>query len=320
MLKGNLKLQKLTTPLPVKNGVAPNKVWLPQGEWKTVFEYFCWRFSRQQPSQCQARFERGEVCFDDGELVSLSTPYQAERHLYFYHEVENELEVPFREKIIYQDENIIVADKPHFLPVAPSGNYLQHTLLVRLRRALNNNEIQLCHRLDRETAGLVLLSKKASVRGAYQQLFADRRIVKTYFAIAKKLKLSFPYRKISRLESLKSSMCMREVAGEENSETIISIEQKGHSNNLYKLQPVTGKKHQLRVHMASLGAAILNDPLYFASQNKPAPHSEITHTNSKPSNQFTEPLQLLAKQLEFIDPITGTKHCFTSEQSLHLKS
>ena len=294
---------KLSPPLAVKNGVSPNKIWLPKGPWQTVFDYFCWRFPQIDHQSCLERFNREEVCFADGQIVRPETVYQSEQHLYFYREVPNEIEVPFRETIIYQDENIIVADKPHFLPVAPSGNYLHHTLLVRLRKSLNNDEIELCHRLDRETAGLVLLTKKESVRAAYHSLFSKRKIVKTYYAIANTCHLKFPLSRKTKLVKGEPYMRMTEVAGEPNSESMISLEQTRGKLSLYQLKPHTGKKHQLRVHMASIGAPIINDHLYPNMQ-----YRSVT--------DFANPLQLLAKKLEFIDPLSAKQCCFISQREL----
>ena len=296
-------MSKRRAPLAAKNGVSPNKIWLPKGQWKTVFEYICWRFSQIEKADWLNRFEAQEVVLANGTVVTANSPYQPEQHLYFYHHVADEIEVPFKERIIYQNEDFIVADKPHFLPVAPSGKYLHHTLLIRLRNRLDNDDIQLCHRLDRETAGLVLLTKKASVRAAYQSLFAKRLIKKTYHAIAPTLDLEFPYIKRSRLVKGTPYMRMQELDGVANSKSIISpVESKG-AMSLYQLMPHTGKKHQLRIHMASLGAPIKNDRLY-------------PEVRLKKVEEFKEPLKLLAKKLEFVDPLSNVSHCFESQLEL----
>lgn len=293
-------------PLAAKDGVSPNKIWLPHGEWLTIFDYLCWRFPQIKATEWSLRFQSKEVVFENGETISVNSPYQSERHLYFYHHVPDEVKVPFEEKIVYQNENIIVADKPHFLPVAPSGKYLHHTLLIRLRKKLGNDDIQLCHRLDRETAGLVLLTKKESVRAAYQSLFANRQILKTYHAIAQSVDLVFPLTKRSKLVRGEPYMRMKEVDGEANSESTISIIQKSGDLSLYQLMPHTGKKHQLRVHMASLGIPIMNDRLY--------PEVRLTKNEA-----FIDPLKLLAKKLEFVDPLSGLPFSFESNFKLELK-
>lgn len=295
-----------TSPLPIKNGISPNRIWLPAGSWPSIFEFFRQRFPQLSEQQCRERFEQNEVCTSDGEFQTTQSIYRSGLHLYFYREVHNEVSVPFDETIIFENENIVVADKPHFLAVAPSGQYLSETLLVRLRKKLNNNDLELCHRLDRETAGLVLLTKKPELRALYHSLFADREIFKIYHAIAPHRELNFPITRESRLIKSEPYMRMQEVEGESNSISTVDLVEKGKLWSLYQLQPTTGKKHQLRVHMAGLNIPIKNDPLY--PEYKP-----------KVATNFENPLQLLAKSLKFLDPISKQILFFESQQSLTLK-
>jgi len=296
-------MSEVGSPLPIKNGISPNKIWLPEGSWSTVFDFFQQRFPQLTADDCRERFERNEVCTSDGKVLRIDSGYCPGVHLYFYREVKNELIIPFREKILYEDDNIVVVDKPHFLAVAPSGQYLEQTLLVRLRRALGNNEIELCHRLDRETAGVVLLTKKQEVRAIYNSLFSERKITKIYHARAAKSDAIFPIVKKSRLVKGEPYMRMREAKGVSNTESVISVLHHEQKTNLYQLEPTTGKKHQLRVHMAALKIPIVNDPLYPKFQ-------------PKESSDFSSPLQLLAKTLKFVDPIDGRPKKFESNQSL----
>ncbi|MBV1911020.1 MAG: pseudouridine synthase [Kangiellaceae bacterium] len=296
-------MSEFNSPLPVKNGISPNKIWLPQGEWQTVFEFFRHRFPQLSGANCAQRFASGEVRFSDGSIVDSNTSYRSNAHLFFYREVLNELIVPFEESIVFENENIIVAEKPHFLPVAPTGQYLKHTLLVRLRNKLKNDHLELCHRLDRETAGLVLLTKHEQVRAAYHSLFSERKITKVYHARAKVLDVKFPIERFTCIVKGEPYMRMKEVDGEENSRTFIELIHQNKQSCLYRLQPITGKKHQLRVHMSGLNIPIINDPLY-------------PIMTSKPADDFDNPLQLLAKELSFIDPIDGQSHHFISSQDL----
>lgn len=295
----------IASPLPIKNGISPNKIWLPDGSWSSIFEFFKQRFPQLSEQQCRERFERNEVCTSDGQIQNIKSIYRSGIHLYFYREVQNEILVPFKETIIFEDDNIVVADKPHFLAVAPSGQYLAETLLVRLRRELNNNDLELCHRLDRETAGLVLLSKKPQLRALYHGLFADREIIKVYHAIAPQLDLDFPITRESRLIKSEPYMRMKEADGENNSKSVIELIERGKCWSLYQLKPTSGKKHQLRVHMSGLNIPIKDDPLY--PKYKP-----------KAPTDFESPLQLLAKSLQFIDPVSKELRFFESEQSLTL--
>lgn len=291
------------SPLPVKNGVSPTCLWLPEGDWSTVFEFFLQKFSHLNKDECARRFQRNEVVTASGRILSIDSTYLSGEHIYFYREIEDEPEIPFEERIIYQNESILVADKPHFLPVAPTGRYLRQSLLVRLRQKTGLDTLELCHRLDRETAGVVLLTKKASLRADYHALFSERKISKIYHAVAPTVEMQFPFCKKSRFEKGEPFFRMKEVEGEPNSETHIDVMQRRGNETLYKLSPVTGKKHQLRVHMASLNMAIKNDVFY-------------PDLIEKDIEDYSSPLQLLAKSIEFIDPISQEKLFFESHFSL----
>ncbi len=273
-----------------------------------MLDFFQSRFPHLTLEDCLARFRQDEVRTSAGEVLSEKSTYQAGQHLFFYRELKNELKIPFEEKIIYQDEKILVADKPHFLPVAPTGQYLHETLLVRLRKATKIDTLELCHRLDRETAGILLLTKQSCFRDKYHQLFAARAIKKTYQAIVSKPKKidqidQLPIRYQSKMIQDKDNMRMREITGSPNSETLIKLIEKRADELLLELSPITGRKHQLRLHLASLGMPIKNDPLYPTRK-------------TKLSSDFEKPLQLLAKSLAFVDPFDGSERQFTSKSTI----
>jgi len=295
----------MVSPLPIKNGVSPNSLWLPVGTWNSMLEFFQDRFPHLDSKSCIARFKNNEIMTSDGTVLKANSQYISGRHIFFYRELESELNVPFEEKIIYQDNRIVVADKPHFLPVSPSGNYLHETLLVRLRKKLNIDSLELCHRIDRETAGIVLLTKDVNDRAAYHALFSNKKITKIYHALAGKKDIHLPLIYQSRLVKGEPYFKMREALGENNSKTEIRLLEEGLDHNLYELRPVTGKKHQLRVHLSALGIPIVNDPIY----------PRITN---KASDDFTKPLQLLAKSIHFKDPFSGEELSFESAQSLSI--
>jgi tRNA pseudouridine32 synthase/23S rRNA pseudouridine746 synthase len=222
--------------------------------------------------------------------------------------VAREPAIPFEAAVLYQDDYLVVADKPHFLPVTPSGRYVQQTLLVRLRRALGIDTLTPAHRIDRETAGLVLFTVQPHTRNLYQTLFRDRSVRKEYEAIAPhRADLALPLRYRSRLvESAPAFMQMREEAGEANAETLVSLIEKKDKLARYALQPVTGQKHQLRAHMAALGIPIVNDRIY--------PH---LYPDEGEQQDYSRPLQLLAKRICFTDPLSGEERVFESRFALH---
>lgn len=229
--------------------------------------------------------------------------------LKYFRRVENEAPIPFAERIVYQDENMLVADKPHFLPVVPSGRFVQETLLARLQRKTGIDTLVPAHRIDRDTAGLVLFVVKPSLRAAYQGLFRTRSVAKGYEAIAPyAAALASPYVHRARLvNSTEHFMQVASVFGEPNSETHIEVVERVGEFARYRLMPLTGKRHQLRVHMASLGAPILNDPIY--------PRLKPQQTDGD-ERCFSRPLQLLAHSLSFVDPVTASPHRFVSKRKL----
>ena len=290
----------------MRDGVGPSCVVLPsQGE-GSMLDFLAQRLPAITRDEWRRRMQDGDVVDERGQTVAPGRPFEPGLRLYYYRSLESEPALPFVETVLYQDEHLVVADKPHFMPVTPSGRYLHGTLLVRLKRQLGLPELSPLHRIDRDTAGLVLLSVQQRTRGAYQALFRDRQITKQYDAIAPwRADLAFPREHASRIVESAQFFRMHEVPGEPNSFTRIDVLEVAAPWARYRLSPVTGKRHQLRVHMAALGLPLRNDPFY-PVVNDPA------------EGDYSRPLQLLARSLEFTDPLTREPRCFESRQALHL--
>ncbi len=296
-------LKPPTLKLPTRDGISPSCVWLPEAAHQTLLDFLTLRFHRIPRETWALRLAQGLVLSQQGEAFTVESPYIANQHIYYYRHIEQETPIPFSETILYQDEHLLVADKPHFLPVIPSGKYVKETLLSRLKNKLGIDDLAPMHRIDRETAGLVLFSVNPATRDAYQTLFRVRTIHKTYQAIAPyraSLKLPMTYQ--SHMMTGEPFFRMKEGLGAINSETHIDLLEIQGELAQYQLNPITGKQHQLRVHLAALGIPILYDPLYPAL------------TEWKENDQM--PLQLLAKRISFTDPITEKAHQFTSERTL----
>jgi tRNA pseudouridine32 synthase / 23S rRNA pseudouridine746 synthase len=289
---------------PVGIDARASTVHLPPGPWSTVLDALCGHFTAISRAQWLDRIARGRVLDAHGVAITPDTPYRAGLRIHYHREVMDEAPIPFTESVLHADEHLVVADKPHFLPVTPAGGYVEQTLLRRLIRRLGNTELVPLHRIDRATAGLVLFSANPASRTAYQALFRERRIDKRYEALAPPLPaLAFPLLHRSRVVAGEPFFRMRESAGEPNSETRIEVIERGESCWRYALQPITGRKHQLRVHMAALGAPIIGDTLYPALAEKSA-------------DDHQRPLKLLAQSLAFLDPLSGEARRFESRLRL----
>ncbi len=287
------------------DGTPPSRLQLPPGDWPRLIDGLCARFPRIPRDEWVSRFARGRVQGANGVALAPDLAYRAGMEILYYREVADEAPIPFEETIVHRDEHLLVADKPHFLPVTPAGGFVEQTLLARLRARTGLDALVPLHRIDRGTAGLVMFSVQAATRARYQALFPARRIEKAYEALAAPLPADcVPCTRRSRIERGEPFFRMREVAGAPNSETRIDvIDRESPGRWRYRLEPVTGRKHQLRVHMAALGAPIVNDPLYPGLQ--PAA-----------GDDFARPLQLLARSLRFVDPLDGRERLFESTRRL----
>jgi tRNA pseudouridine32 synthase/23S rRNA pseudouridine746 synthase len=279
-------------------------VHLPRGDWATVLDALCARFPRIAREQWFERMQRGVVLDAHGHSLGPEDAYRFGMRVHYFREVSAEAAIPFKEAVLYRDDHLVIADKPHFLPVIPAGVHVRETLLTRLTEQLDNPNLVPLHRIDRATAGLVMLSANPQTRAQYQALFREQRILKCYEALAPELvALAFPLVRRSRVVAGPEFFRMQEVAGESNSETTIDVIERTDAFFRYALRPRTGRKHQLRVHLSGLGAPILGDRLYPVLQ--PAAPDD-----------YARPLQLLARSLEFVDPRTGALRRFESALQL----
>lgn len=294
--------------LPTRDGVSASCVALPQGPWTCLLDFMAERFSRVQRETWIERFAQGLVFNAQGHAVTAHTPYQAHTRLYYYRDVPHEPALPFKANVLFQDAHLVVVDKPHFMPVTPAGRYVAQSLLVQLKQTLGLSTLTPVHRIDRETAGLVVFCIQPQERNAYQAMFRERQVRKVYEAVAGlDPHMALPRTRASRLASDAQFFRSREVPGEPNSETFISLLRVEGQHALYRLEPRTGQRHQLRVHMHALGLPLEGDQFYPTVQRGP-----------DDTEDFSKPLQLLAKSMAFTDPITGEAREFHSAQHLRL--
>ncbi|OYD71593.1 pseudouridine synthase [Rhodococcus sp. OK302] len=308
-------------PLPVKNGVGPTRLRIPaSGPWATIAEYVVAKFDHLDSENLYRRFDDGEFVGIDGYSICRSTELSAHQFVWYYRELPAEDPVPFHEEILHVDDDLVVIDKPHFLPTTPSGRYLRESALVRLRVRLDNPDLTPIHRLDRGTAGLVMFSARPATRGAYQSLFEKRQVSKVYEAVSarpptwdqdapaldgREVPLVYSNHITARRGELRVVV---DASREPNAETLIEVQGTGVSASgrtvlQTVLRPHSGRMHQLRVHLAALGAGILGDRRYpDLLPDAPDDHSL--------------PLQLLARELEFTDPLSGRPRRFVTRRTL----
>jgi tRNA pseudouridine32 synthase/23S rRNA pseudouridine746 synthase len=306
----------MPSPLPVRDGVGATRLHVPmQGPWPTVADYMVERFFHLDPERLRVRFDRGEIVARDGRPLARDTPLGAEEFVWYYREPPPETRIPFEIEILHQDADLVVVDKPHFLPTTPGGKFLQNSALVRLRNLLDNPELAPIHRLDRATAGLLMFSARPQTRGAYQLLFENREVRKVYEAVSLRPAgwddgqpalggLPFPIVFRNRIVKHRAEVRVRvDESPEPNSETLIEL--LGSDDRVIHtlLRPHSGRMHQLRVHLAALGAGILHDRFYPDLQ-------------PETPDDFTRPLQLLARELRFTDPLSGVERAFTTRRHL----
>ncbi len=318
----------MQSPLPVRDGVNATRLRLPdEGPWDTALDYMMHRWGHIDPQGIEDRFDAGEIVGEAGVALDRTTPLQDHTFIWYYRTLPPETRIPVELNILHQDDHLLVVDKPHFLPTTPGGTYIQESALVRLRNQLGLPDLIPMHRLDRMTAGILLLSTNPETRGKYQVLFEKRQVQKEYECVSAAEPapghpaVDFPVVVRNRMTKSRSYLLAEVIDGEPNAETRIerlrtfdaaggtdagpyvspaSDVEPGREPDggprrraLYRLEPHSGKTHQLRVHMASLGLGIVNDAFY----------PELL---DKAPDNYSRPLQLLARGIRFIDPISGS--------------
>jgi len=295
-------------PPPLRDGLAASCVVTP-GQLSTgtpALAFFTQRFPFVAATEWHARFAAGDVLDTQGRPIGANTELVRGQRLYYFRAVPAEPVVPFEASVLWQNGDLLVADKPHFLPVIPSGKYVRETLLVRLRAALGLEHLSPIHRIDRDTAGLVLFSINPATRNAYQALFRERAVHKVYHGVADwRPELDWPIARSSHIGSSAHFMQQQEIAGTPNAHTHIRPLRVQGEQALYEMRPITGQRHQLRVHMAALGLPLEGDGIY----------PELLPEDAL---DYRRPLQLLAHQIGFTDPLTGKWLQFTSRRQLRI--
>lgn len=299
----------MLSPLPVRDGVGATRLHVPMsGEWPTVGAYMIERFFHLDPEGLLSRFDRGEIVARDGRPLTRETPLGVEEFIWYYRDPPVETYLPLEIEVLHQDADLVVIDKPHFLPTIPGGKFLQNSALIRLRNLLGNDELAPIHRLDRATAGVLMFSARPQTRAPYQLMFEKRQVQKVYEAVSARPvewdASRFPLVYRNHIVKLRNELKVKvDDEREPNAETQIDLIDADERVVHTLLRPHSGKMHQLRVHLAALGLGILNDPFY-------------PELRGEAPDDLDRPMQLLARELHFVDPLSGASRMFSTTRTL----
>ena len=284
--------------------VSPSTVRVPweiPGGSLLLLDFLDTRFPWIGRHEWTRRIHRNLVLREDRTPFTLVAALKAGTKVLYYREVDAEPILPFKEKIIFQNDHLIAACKPHFLPVVPAGPHVNETLLNRLKTKFSNPDLVPIHRIDRETAGVVLFSVDPTTRGVFQRLFMEKKVTKVYEAVTHwpGSSTSLPDRIINRIERGEPWFRNTIVPGKPNAETRLKLLGIKNNRAFFRLFLLTGKKHQLRIHLASLGCPLENDRYY-------------PDLLPKQPDDWKHPLMLLSREVRFMDPIAQKERVFTS--------
>jgi tRNA pseudouridine32 synthase/23S rRNA pseudouridine746 synthase len=311
----------------MRDGVSASRVAVGVGPWPRVLDFLQARMPGV--ADWAERLHRGEVLDAQGKPVPPDALATLGTVVWYWRQPPPEPRLPFDVNVLHQDEHLVIADKPHFMPVTPGGQHLHETVLVRLKRQLGISTLVPMHRLDRETAGVMAFVVRPEERNAYQGLLREQRVHKVYEAVAPwRASVPLPQMFSSRLAAQEGDdfMQMLNLPGEPNAHTRIELISRWPAPTAvadgcradaggaepdalahYRLTPLTGRKHQLRVHLCALGLPIVGDRIY---------PRLWPHTPPGELPDFSQPLQLLARELAFDDPVTGQARRFFSRRRL----
>ena len=299
------------SPLPQRHGLDAAWVRTPDRDreapasWTSLGDWLVARFPAGVDVVQMLRDER--FVYADGTPVRGEDPYRPHTFVWFHRDLREEVPVPGGLPVLFRDERIVVVDKPPFLASIPRGRHVTESVVVRLRNELGLPELGPVHRLDRITSGVLLLATERRWRSAYQLKFQDREVRKTYRALAPyRPDLALPLTVRNHLTKERGSLQAAVLPDlPPNAETRVELDARLGDLAVYRLTPLTGKTHQLRVHLDGLGIPIVDDPLY-------------PEVRDVAVDDFSRPLQLLASELAFTDPVDGSERHFTSERTLPL--
>lgn len=275
-------------------------------DWVTMRDHLVGRLPADGTARVDEMIVEGRFVDERGTAITAATAYAPHVLVWFHRDLPVEAVVQDSVPVLYRDERIVVVDKPHFLSTIPRGQHVMQSVVVRMRDELGLPGLGPAHRLDRLTAGVLMLTTEQRWRAPYQQLFERRHVAKEYEAIAPVGPLRVGETRVLRSHLRKDRgrlQAYEDPTAEANAETLVELIATRGQVGRYRLTPHTGRTHQLRVHLNGLGIPIVNDPFY----------PELVDV---PLGDHTQPLQLLARSLRFTDPVDGTERSPRSRREL----
>ena len=317
------RANRLPPPLPQRDGLDPVRWQLPPDAPRSTpaLDALQQRFpalADPAAAPLAQRFAAGEIVDARGRAWSAGDPVGPRDEMWFHRELPQEEVAEVELRILHRDEHLLVLDKPHDIATIPRGVHVLGSALIRLRRATGLETLVPLHRLDRRTAGVLAFGIRPEERSAYQQLFARGEVDKEYEArTLPELGSSLPSTP-GTVQTLRDHLVKRhgeltaQVLEEPpNAESEVELlEVEGEGVHRFGLRPRTGRTHQLRLQLASRGAPILGEDLYWPA-HRPLPPARLWPQGL--------PLQLLARTLAFRDPITGEQREFRSTGRLGVR-
>ncbi|MBC8131362.1 MAG: RluA family pseudouridine synthase [Deltaproteobacteria bacterium] len=250
----------------------------------------------------------------DGRRARPSTTVRAGEMIFLQRPAPTEPDVPRTFDVLYEDEAVMVIDKPAGLPMHTSAKFWRNTLVAVLRERYPGQHTEICHRIDRETSGVMLIARTPAAGSLLKSAFAQRRIAKRYLALVKGCPpdTGIIDQPLKLLET-PTHLMMGPAADGQPAITRFEVVKRFAAHALVAASPETGRQHQIRVHLATIGYPLVGDKLYGAGEQYFMEACD-TGISAELLQRFDGLARhaLHAERLTFPHPVTGNSCTVTS--------